>query len=253
MLFKQNSLFTEEIMSASISSCRSETGKEDNKQYQYMINCELLSAWQSLIAPYPLSATPHLPIYYWSLCKWIYHQYDLWNIPPLMISMSSTGITQFVINWAANSGRSKNSSRGAVSMDTGPLITIDISLTATTSVSLTWVWFLFEESRARLHNSRNSMCLFLDWTHYYCYLCLLYMKIKLMFCDNYINKQECIPVGCEPPALYRTGGGLLAREVIRVRETPCTPFEQNDRQNITLPKTSFAGGNKYGQLSKCKL
>ena len=46
-----------------------------------------------------------------------------------MISMSSTGITQFVINWAANSGRSKNSSRVAVSMDTGILITIDISVT----------------------------------------------------------------------------------------------------------------------------
>ena len=62
-------------------------------------------------------------------------------------------------------------------------------------------------------------------------------------------KQECIPVGCVPPALYRTGGGgsLSARwslsTGVSVRETPSPRGQTDDCENITLDQTSFAGGN----------
>ena len=136
IFFKQNPVFQRISRRLKFHVAKWNRNEDNNKPYQYMIKFELLSAWQSLNGPLPIP-TPCLPIYYWFRCKWIYHQYDLWNIPPLMISMSSTGITQFVINWAANSVRSKNSSKVAVPMDTGLLITIDISVTGTTSTSLT--------------------------------------------------------------------------------------------------------------------
>ena len=62
-------------------------------------------------------------------------------------------------------------------------------------------------------------------------------------------KQECIPVGCVPSALYHTGGGSVQEvsvRVVTVRETPSSSCEQNDWQTgvKTLPPaTSFVGGD----------
>ena len=58
---------------------------------------------------------------------------------------------------------------------------------------------------------------------------------------EYHFKQECIQVIYILPALYRTGG-------VSVRETPLNrellPRGQTDTcENITLPQTTFAGGN----------
>ena len=75
-------------------------------------------------------------------------------------------------------------------------------------------------------------------------------------------QQECIPIGCVPPALYCTGGlcpgglcpeglcpgGVSFRGVVSVSDdSPLDrdPREQNDRQtNVKhyLPATSLAGG-----------
>ena len=49
-------------------------------------------------------------------------------------------------------------------------------------------------------------------------------------------KQERIPVGCVPPAFYRTGGGLPYREP--PPETPTPPPHSHP-----WTETSFAGGN----------
>ena len=54
--------------------------------------------------------------------------------------------------------------------------------------------------------------------------CLRYPKPKL---PNAIRKQVCIPVGCVPPASVATVNRMTDR---------C--------KNITLPQTSFTGGNK---------
>ena len=74
-----------------------------------------------------------------------------------------------------------------------------------------------------------------------------------------LSQQECIPVGCIPPALHCTGGlcpvGDLCPWGVSVRETPSPvhggslsgrpppPCGQTDAcENITLPQTSFVGG-----------
>ena len=67
------------------------------------------------------------------------------------------------------------------------------------------------------------------------------------------SKQECIPVGCVSPALYRKGGlcpqgGLCPGWVcpwvgLCLRDPPVN--RMTDRcKNITLPQTSFEGGKK---------
>ena len=57
-----------------------------------------------------------------------------------------------------------------------------------------------------------------------------------------ILKQECIPVGCVPPTLYRKGGsvsgGSLSMETYRGGSL-------SDRQ------TSFAGGNNFVVVEHC--
>ena len=64
-----------------------------------------------------------------------------------------------------------------------------------------------------------------------------------------ISKQECIPVGCVAPALYRTGGGGLPDRNPPGRrpqhtEPPPQVNRMTDRyKNITLPQTSFADSN----------
>ena len=56
---------------------------------------------------------------------------------------------------------------------------------------------------------------------------------KHKMATKHIHEQECIPVGCVPPALNRRGVSLT--------ETPCG---QTDAcENITLPQISFVGGN----------
>ena len=92
----------------------------------------------------------------------------------------------------------------------------------------------------------------------------LLSAIKGAFTHNEIQvKQECIPVGCVPPALYRTGGGSLSKGVSVQEEgstqgglcrgrgicpggclchgdpPPCGQI--NSCENITLPQTLFAG------------
>ena len=87
----------------------------------------------------------------------------------------------------------------------------------------------------------------------------------LMTTNRFLFTQEWIPVGCVPPALYRRGRGCLGRGVLSrgvslsggplYREVsvqghppghrPPAPRGQTDAcENITLPQTSFAGGNK---------
>ena len=72
------------------------------------------------------------------------------------------------------------------------------------------------------------------------------------------RKQECIPVGCVPPDLYRTGGGLCPGDVSvqgglcpgglcqenPPGQRPLPPVNRmtSASKNITLPQTSFAGG-----------
>ena len=66
-------------------------------------------------------------------------------------------------------------------------------------------------------------------------------------------KQECIPVGCLPPTLYRTGGlspggglcpGGSQSGGSSIRETPSPVNRMTDKcKNTTLPQTSFAGDN----------
>ena len=57
------------------------------------------------------------------------------------------------------------------------------------------------------------------------------------------NEQECIPVGCVPSALYRTGD--VSVQGVSVREPPLwTEWLTHACENITLTETSFAG-SKY--------
>ena len=68
------------------------------------------------------------------------------------------------------------------------------------------------------------------------------------------NTQECIPVGCAPPALYRTWEVSVRRgsswtEPPLDRDPPFTetpldrgPLDRDPLENITLPQTSFTGG-----------
>ena len=81
---------------------------------------------------------------------------------------------------------------------------------------------------------------------------------------NNCRKQECIPVGCVPPALYHAGGvsvkrgwgslsrrgwAGLSRGVLSQVDRPPPPRGQTDAcVNITLPQTSFAGGDKKVSL-----
>ena len=60
------------------------------------------------------------------------------------------------------------------------------------------------------------------------FLCQCYSELCTRVCiDNkHSTQQECIPVGCVPPAFYRTGGLCSGRGLC-----------------ITLAQTSFAGGN----------
>ena len=76
-----------------------------------------------------------------------------------------------------------------------------------------------------------------------------------------ISKQECIPVGCVPVVVYRTGvggghypgrgspGGLCLGERGSLSGRPPPPVNRMTHRckNITLPQTSFAGGNKNPQ------
>ena len=50
-----------------------------------------------------------------------------------------------------------------------------------------------------------------------------YVSFESWIC---MKEQECIPVGCVPSVLYRTGGGSLSRRGVSVREIP--PCGQND-------------------------
>ena len=89
----------------------------------------------------------------------------------------------------------------------------------------------------------------------------------------YMPKQENIPVGCVPPTRNRTGGSLsggvlsqgegtwdqsqrsplthrrnigpiwLARQDMTSYRDPLSPGQTYTCKNITLPQTSFAGGN----------
>ena len=71
--------------------------------------------------------------------------------------------------------------------------------------------------------------------------------------DRYHDQQECIPISFVPPVLYRMGvspsrGGLYPRGSLSERPL----CGQTDAcENITLPQTSFAGGNKNGLLELC--
>ena len=59
-----------------------------------------------------------------------------------------------------------------------------------------------------------------------------------------IFKQECIPVGCVPPAAVAVGGVSTMHPPDHA--PPCG--QTHACKHITLPQTSFAGGNK-GQLN----
>ena len=62
--------------------------------------------------------------------------------------------------------------------------------------------------------------------------------------QNYVQ-QECIPVGCVPPAAVAVPGG----------STPhprWTEFLTHASENITLPQTSFADGVKVIKINVCK-
>ena len=75
------------------------------------------------------------------------------------------------------------------------------------------------------------------------------------------DKQECIPVGCVPPASWPypvvSNGGCLPNPP-SPRQNPLLPEADPPRtegmthacENITLPQTLFAGGKKYNNL-KC--
>ena len=79
------------------------------------------------------------------------------------------------------------------------------------------------------------------------------------------ERQECIPVGCVLPALYRTGGspwtetpGQMDRDLPGQMDRdppdrdPLPPGQTNASENITLSKTSFAGG-KNREVYCCSL
>ena len=63
------------------------------------------------------------------------------------------------------------------------------------------------------------------------------------------SQQECIPIGCVPPAAVAISGGL------HTHPHPCdqappplwTETLIHATENITLPQTSFAGGKKDGR------
>ena len=89
--------------------------------------------------------------------------------------------------------------------------------------------------------------------------------------STHITRQECIPVGCVPYARSSSHPGEGLHRAPRRADTPLgadppgpgTPWEQTPppdqapplwteflthaSENITLPQTSFAGGNKYHQ------
>ena len=90
-------------------------------------------------------------------------------------------------------------------------------------------------------------------------------SLALVYLSTNILKQECIPVGCVPPAYcpylpactaqggvyIPGGGGVPARGVYLSRYTPSplwTVFLTHASENITLPQTSFAEGNECGQF-----
>ena len=61
------------------------------------------------------------------------------------------------------------------------------------------------------------------------------------FRAEYHFKQECIPVGCVPPALYLTGGVSVGETPLNREPLPCG--QTDTCENITLPQTTFADGN----------
>ena len=64
-----------------------------------------------------------------------------------------------------------------------------------------------------------------------------------------MNRQECIPVGCVPPASVAVGDVCLgSAQGERCLPRGCTPpvNRMTDRcKNITLSQTSFAGGKNF--------
>ena len=95
--------------------------------------------------------------------------------------------------------------------------------------------------------------------------------IQFLNCDCHV-KQECIPVGCVPPACYRTGGGLCPGRVsvgmgvsvqggslsggggvsvwwrgVSLSETPLPPCEQNHRH---VQKHYFAATSLWAVISQ---
>ena len=102
-----------------------------------------------------------------------------------------------------------------------------------------------------------------------------FLKLSFQF------RQECIPVGCAPPALYRGGfsvqgwegslskrglsGGSLSKRGVSVQERglcprggslsgrPSVNRTTQRCKNITLPQNSFAGGKKNSQKRKLAL
>ena len=81
-----------------------------------------------------------------------------------------------------------------------------------------------------------------------------------MVCSRSSYKEECIPVECVPPAAVAIPGGFSTRHPPKSRPRPgaapppreqtpfWTEFLTQACENITLPQTSFAGGNN---ISKC--
>ena len=69
-------------------------------------------------------------------------------------------------------------------------------------------------------------------------LCLIFESIKLFLlglsdCDCV---EECIPVGCVPPALYRKGGCLRDKDPSSLTETPPPP-NRDPPGHVTCDKT----------------
>ena len=97
------------------------------------------------------------------------------------------------------------------------------------------LWLLFYRQPFRVHpNTVDSQRNFLICQNKFSY------KIQ--------QKQECIPVGCIPPALYRTGVSAQGRGLylngVSVGGGVLSVNRMTDAcENITLPQTSFAGGN----------
>ena len=137
----------------------------------------------------------------------------------------------------------------------------NISVSATGQLCVNMIIEVSDRKQKRLYLKPRSLCKF-NWIGSFLgsvYLPSARTVFFLIFqfwryFPKHLHQQECIPVGCVPPARYRMARVSLTEtppgqsrdplwtEIPLDRDPPVNRMT-NRCKNITLPQTSFAGGS----------